>query len=479
MEILKKLNAEEKNSAFLYILNIIENTTDIDKKIKIINKLLKSKLIYGNKYYSSNVIENILIKKSNSLKTVLSNEYSKNTVLHIMTKSYYDGGHTRVVERWIENPLDQKKHSLLLTEQKSNSINERLYQAVIDKKGEVISIYDNENLYKKAIRLRQIASKYEIIVLHIHNYDILPILAFANKDFKRPIALYNHSDHLFWIGVCISDIILELRTYGTKISRNYRDIKRNFFLGIPIDNNIYHNNKNKNLLKDKLQIPINKKVIISLASSYKFTTYKNFNFLTIVDKILSNNQNTFFIIIGANVKKLKWDINNKNIKIIEKLPYEKLIDYINIADLYIDSFPLGGGTTLIDIANHQIPILSLRSFIPQFDFTIKSNTYCKNIEQLLHKTSQILKNENYKQIHIDNMNSIIKKINQDYWNSNINNFYNIIESKEHKIYNFNSKCHKNLSTNDFLCNLYKNNVFSIVKIVGLFNFIKYLIKGIK
>lgn len=480
MEILKNLNSEEKTSAFLYILNTINNEKNVNTQINMIISLLKSKLIYGSGYYSSDIIENILIRESNKLNIELTNKYNKNTILHIMTTSYSNGGHTRVVERWIENPLDLKQHSLLLTEQNVEEVNQRLKMAILDNKGEIVSINNIKNIYEKAIELRKIASKYEIIILHIHNYDILPILAFANKNFTRPIALYNHSDHLFWIGICISDMILELRTYGIKVSNNYRDIARNFFVGIPLDDKICKNYYNKNEIKENLKISKDKKIILSVASSYKFTTYKAFNFTKIINQVLLENENTYFIIIGANANSLNWNINHSRVKIINKIPYEELIKYISIADLCIDSFPLGGGATLIDMINQKVPILSLKTIIPQFDFIINSNAYCKNIKELLYKSACILNNIQYKQYHIDNLTESLLKYNgTDNWNNKINNFYNIIESKEHKTYNFNSKYNKNLLINDFLCNLYKNNNFTILKIIGIVKFFKYLLKGMK
>lgn len=484
MELIQYLDCNQKELAYLFVLQTIINEKSNSTKLNMINKLLKSKIIYGNKYLSSDKLENILIDNAIKLKTKLPDKYQQNNILHILTYSYPNGGHTRVIERWVKHDINLKTHSILLTEQKKVQINLELHNIIKKQNGNIFSISHIKDIQKKALLLRKIASRYEIIILHIHNHDITPILAFGTSDFKRPVLFYNHSDHLFWIGVSISDLILEIRSYGVKISNKYRGTNKSYLLGIPIEKNNISLNLDKNILKQKLSIPLNSKIVLSVASSYKFTPTENINFIKIAEQIININSEILFIIIGANAKKLNWDstvkkLNNRLI-ILPKIPYNQLLDYISITDLYIDSLPLGGGVAIIDMIYSNIPILSLKYIIPNFDFLLNSQALCDNLDELLQKVNLILYNKNYKKIHIK---EIHKRLNQftskKLWDYKIQNIYNITQNIQHTVSNIHSKKCDDDNINNFLCILYKTYLFDIVKIIGFKNFLKYLFKNIK
>ena len=70
---------------------------------------------------------------------------------------------------------------------------------------------------------------YEVItvILHVHMYDVLPILAFANGDFNRPVMFYNHADHLFWLGASISDLVVNFRSSSVAFNEEYNRTSSN------------------------------------------------------------------------------------------------------------------------------------------------------------------------------------------------------------------------------------------------------------
>ena len=49
--------------------------------------------------------------------------YTKNSFLHVMTQGYQTGGHTRVIERWIENAQNDQIHSVVLTNKNDSVLN--------------------------------------------------------------------------------------------------------------------------------------------------------------------------------------------------------------------------------------------------------------------------------------------------------------------------------------------------------------------
>ena len=65
--------------------------------------------------------------------------------------------------------------------------------------------------------------------------DPLPLVAYGTEDFKRPVGLYNHADHDFWLGVGVSDLVADLRRWGERLTREVRGATASYRLTIPLD----------------------------------------------------------------------------------------------------------------------------------------------------------------------------------------------------------------------------------------------------
>ena len=64
------------------------------------------------------------------------------------------------------------------------------------------------------MKLRALAGNhthpFDLIMLHIHAQDVLPVYALSAGYYGPPVALFDHSDHTFWIGSSIVDVRLTL-----------------------------------------------------------------------------------------------------------------------------------------------------------------------------------------------------------------------------------------------------------------------------
>ncbi|EAL7199706.1 hypothetical protein DUI12_09565, partial [Campylobacter coli] len=121
-------------------------------------------------------------------------------------------------------------------------------------------------------------------------------------------------------------------------------------------------------------------------------------------------------------------------------------------DLYIDSAPLGGGVAVIDMIYSNIPILSLKSIIPNFDYLLNSEALCNDLNELLQKTNLILYNKNFRKKHIKETYNLLNQFtNRRLWNSKIKGIYNIAQNMEHNIYSIYSKKYNDANLNNFLC----------------------------
>lgn len=346
--------------------------------------------------FSDNETEELLCNISQKHKINTTFKYEKNSFLHIMTECYETGGHTRIVERWVNNSNIDQKHSIIFTEQAKNNIPRWLTKAIIKKNGDISDLSYNAKIIDKALRLREIASKYEYIILHIHMFDIIPILAFGTESFNRPIIFVNHADHLFWLGISFSDLIINIRKDGLKITSTRRGSGNGVILPVPLD-------YKKNILDKKkccalIKAPKNKKLIISIGSSYKFISSNRNDFIETATNILKINDDAIFWAIGPDKNKEKrWMqayVSSKGrLNAIGNISKKVLNYYYSAADLYIESFPIGSGTALIEAALNGIPILRLKSPYNHFDVLAgREDIQANDTTELIKKANFILDN---------------------------------------------------------------------------------------
>ncbi|MDD2888668.1 MAG: hypothetical protein PHY66_12775 [Aliarcobacter sp.] len=358
------------------------DTHDLESKIELYAFCAAS---YCHNYSNSFVhldLEKDLVSISEKIIDIdLFNEYDDSHILHVMTEAFSHGGHTRVVDNWIK--LAPFKHSVIFNN--PNSFQPSFLVESVKSKGGKIILNDKNSFIEKANFLAQIASRFKYIVLHHHNLDILPLLAFGTKKFSRPIFLYNHADHLWGCGYSVSDYIIELSQQGMIHSEKYRGIPldRMILGGIPIElsDKLFLNNYEKN-----------QKYIISMASSYKFYPIDNLSFQDFLDRLLSTEPNVEYYVIGVSSSddnwqelKLKYPTRVHLKGILEKKDAHELIKK---ATLYLDSFPLGSGTSLLEAVSLGIPVISYSSpaqnmdAYKEFSYSNLNELYCESIRIL-------------------------------------------------------------------------------------------------
>lgn len=408
-DVIKK---QQKN--FEKFLNKIETIKDEEYKYDLATYAAFYATHFHTGYYYSVKLEKIFTDYAKTIDIQLSNEYKPNTFLHVMTTALMSGGHTRVVEKWIEQAPINQNHSVICINQRDLEIPKKLKDAINTKNGKLI-LLDTGNLKEKAIQLREIASNYEYIILHIHMDDPTALVAFGTKDFKRPIIFYNHADHMFWLGKSITDKLASLREYADTVTIPKRNITDSFMLGVPIESKI-NLIIDKNLAKKKLNLDMNKKLIVSVGSSHKYTPMSGKSFVSYLLNIIKENNNIQIIIIGPSPQEKLWENaytqSNGTIKAIGEVSYDNgYFDYINAADLVIDSWPMGGGTVMIDAISCNTPILSLDNPFGQFDYLTKSRAYCQDEKELYTKVKLALNNEQFRK---DLLNEVKNNFEEDH-----------------------------------------------------------------
>lgn len=397
---------------FEKLLKEIDTEIDVENLISKINNAVNFAINQYTGYYSSSIIENKLIEISSRYNIDnLSNEFIQDSFLHVTTSVHNIGGHSRVLERWIKNAPNDQKHSVIVLDQKNpTQMPEVLNRNITEKNGDLIVLNKDLDHITKALELRKIANKYQYIVLHIHMHDIVPTIAFGNPEFKRPIIFFNHAEHLFWVGISISDIIADFREFSKEFSLKRRKVVKSEILPIPIDKNFIKLDQSE--CKEKLNIPKNTKVIVSIANEYKYNPFDEYDFVEFAINLLKSTENAVFYVIGPKPEAKYWAdaIKKSNNRIVPLgiVHFNEINKYICAADLYIESFPFPSFTALLDVARLNIPVVSLITPISHLDSILKVGITSENQNELLLKSKNIL-NKSISQ------NEVIDELRNDHY----------------------------------------------------------------
>ncbi len=438
----KYIKGIKKNKKIFEEMEIsVKNACTEEEKCDLAKKAGGFASYWFSGHFASSVIENELLKISqNHTLGSLEADYEKHTFLHVMSLAYNYGGHTRVVERWIEQSPANEKHSLIFTGyDKQGELPEQLESSVKEKHGNIYKIAPDKSYIEKGLELRKIASSFEHIILHVHMDDVIPILAFGNKEFKRPVIFYNHADHRFWFGVSISDITAQIQDNLSEVRNKKRGITKAVLLGIPANKQTCTKLEiSKTEARKKLNLPEDKKIILTYGNENKFKPFDNFDFLNFVIPVLKTDKNTICIGIGPNPQiSPSWTEYQKQFKnqLIRKdsVQFEELLTYIIASDVILDSYPEGGGTGMIDAITYSRPLLSTCQLT---DYLYKSDAYCKNKKILIKKLKALLSSE---ELRTRNIKSCQKAFNEcgsyEIWQKNLKYLYDTCPQK-HSIKNF-------------------------------------------
>jgi glycosyltransferase involved in cell wall biosynthesis len=246
------------------------------------------------------------------------------------------GGHSRVVLNWLKAFQEDGNHRLLITRRVMNGIKATL-------EGQRIPFY---LCAKQGIELVNEIIAYcanaEQVVLHIHPDDIVAAIAarFLARSGKR-IVFYNHADHVFSFAITSAQMVCEISTYGIELNKRARHLHNSCYLGIPIDcqsdgtHREITSNNNSN------------KTVFSGGHSNKYVPGPEF-FGEFIDSLLQQRNDVTFLLAGPTGSEPWWsDVKERwgaRVQFLGNVSHSKYLDIMQKADVYVDSFPVTGGT---------------------------------------------------------------------------------------------------------------------------------------
>lgn len=413
-----------------------------EQKLKLIKYLA---YFYTNNIsgkYSDEVLEKELAKIGSVINYSYNGELIKpNTVLHVMTKAYDIGGHTAVVNNWIDFDKE-KKHSVVFTDSKINEVPQFLKNSVESSGGRIFCLTGSDSL-DKARQLLRIAACFERIVLSIHMFDVIPIIAFSNRNWRTPIYFYNHANFSFSLGMSIADMVLCICNYDKGKALLYRGAFRAEVLPVPYmkitSNEItLTRDEAKRTICQTYHIPLHSKIIVSMSSDYKYSLIQGYDYAAFVERLLQETpDNIYFFIIGANPDALRWkelgERTKGRMKALGILLRDDVTVFMKCADLYIDSFPMVSGGW-VEAMEENIPVIALR--VTNRAMEIRKKFSYDNVDELIKAAKRVLIN-NDPLLDKKETEQILESRTRDIWLKRLNDIYHY--ELEHENHKFTSK----------------------------------------
>lgn len=428
-------------------------------------------------YFYSNTLEKFFIGLAQKYDIDNYNiPYKKGSCLHVMTRAFLYGGHTRVVERWIKMFNKTTEQSVVLLDQGKDHIPPQLQENVKIKNGKLIIFEKSDDIIEKALKLRKLSMEYEYVVLHTHMEDPIATIAFGTEKFKRPVILFNHADHMFWIGKTIADVVLDFRR-SKSISASYRNIYDSKICTIPI----IHKNDFLDKLdaRKTLHLPDNSKILMLSGSSIKFNEVCNDNISDVLEKLFLKMPNLIIILLGVNKNQKEFQGLKKkypnNLILKATVDFNVYKNFVSSVDLVMDSYPCSGCTTLIDALCANVPYVSLDVIIGQIDAITNSVGTCETKSELVEKTIKILKDNEYcKNVLQNEKENLSRYSDENTWCENLEQIINELPSKHslRQIEDINAPCFIN-DYSTLLNSMYNINGSSYSKQKKMF-FYRYL-----
>lgn len=314
-------------------------------------------------YYVSCEMEALLVKIGRHLHErvcapVMLSEDGRRRWLHVLTSAHGVGGHTRFVERWIRRQIDvnDDAHSVLLLDQGKNPVPVWLQEAVVSTGGRITLLESSSSPVDCALKLRA-AARYtaDVVVQHVHPNDPIPAAAFAVNDLP-PVLLLNHADHVYWTGFSSTDRIIDIRLKGQALTRRRRTSTGLQFLPIPLVSRPLGNKKSS---REKLGLPSDQVVVLSIGGGYKYKPYGGLSFIEAAVKLCQANNNILVLVVGPPADSEEWkrasDRTGGKLRTLGTI--NQIEDYYHACDIYLDSFPIGSLTASLDAALYGKPVV--------------------------------------------------------------------------------------------------------------------------
>ena len=299
---------------------------------------------------------------------------SRLRVLHVCSQVYAVGGHTRAIQNWIDCE-GEVTHSVAILWQDQLPVPPSLVAAARRTGGEVMS-NTRRAFWDVVVRLRALARTHDLLVLHVHPFDVIPVVALASLPERPPIALFNHADHLFGVGYSVADAVVDIRPAGRELSLARRGVSMASSLFLPLPLKLPERRRTRAEAKAALGLRPDAVVVLSIGGEHKYRSIADLDFVGAHAALLEEFPQVTLVVVGPSPQAPYWrrwsDATAGRVSAVAATP--ELAPYHEAADIYVDAFPFGSLTALMEAVLWGTPAASWAAFPPELGaFVLRSN----------------------------------------------------------------------------------------------------------
>lgn len=330
--------------------------------------------------YAAELADNIFRKNN---KRFLKYEGNKTKIAFFATVLYDIGGHTQCLLNLAESFYENEKFDLYMSTVDTLNVDIPKKLLKLNELFNITAIRPHSFSFDKYLIYfynKIIEKSPEVIFLYIHPIDVFfsVLICLLKKNTKIKVLYFNHASHYPNMAMTFADFICEGTPSTVKVTNEKRHLYNTRIVGIQskrLEDTIYYSKNELDIVRKNLGIQKNELMTISGGSSYKFFENEKSEYFEMIKNILEEKQNLKHIIMS--------NFDEKEMLVIEKIfnassVYNRLKiipmsnDFEKIfqaADLYIDSFPISGAMTQIDLMRLKVAsIVKINIKNPQWSF---------------------------------------------------------------------------------------------------------------
>jgi glycosyltransferase involved in cell wall biosynthesis len=172
----------------------------------------------------------------------------------------------------------------------------------------------------------------------------------------------NHADHIFWLGVGISDLVVNLRRSGHLLSIERRGVppERNAFMPIALGDR----QRTLSRVEAKRQLGYSEDIVLLLTIArpvkFEYRSDSGDSYIDAVLPVVQQFEQVRLVLVGPSPRgefQRAHDATEGRITALgERTDNEVLYQ---AADIYIDSFPQPSPTSLLEAGSYGVPVIGL------------------------------------------------------------------------------------------------------------------------
>jgi len=286
--------------------------------------------------------------------------------LHVLDEALPAGGLTAMTTRWIRNDQKARPHSVALLAQRV-PVPSDLREAVADSGGRIFEAAPDDSFLKRAAWLRSLVNdQASRVVLHISVTDVICGAALG-IDGGPPVVMVNHAAHVFWTGASVPDRVVNCR--GSALERSWTERHRGIpCVTVPIPLTLpgeatLSNPPDPELrrrARRALGIPEQSTVILTVGAAFKYWPMKGLDFVQSIERVLNRVPNAVLLAVGLTGDQ-RWiqaagrtGGRIRTLGVVSKAELSRIHD---VADVYVEGFPFGSTTALLEAGLRGVPVV--------------------------------------------------------------------------------------------------------------------------